>query len=254
MSREHLPCGLRRRSRQLANWNRFDWRADSRLDVIVVGGGTILLFFWTGRSKLCLAWLAQLKATQALHVRDGLTVVGIHLGGTDPAEASKVVEEAGVTFPVVLDTKGGISKAYLAPDVPAFFLIDRLGKLRRADFEPKCLEPTVLDAPGRSPDLLDLMETVSERIRAMPIISMFYGIIIRLYLIDNKQHRLPHIHARYAEFEASISIADGEILAGELPRKQLRLVQAWIELRRDELQADWELAIEGEVPYKIAPL
>ena len=88
----------------------------------------------------------------------------------------------------------------------------------------------------------------------MPILSMFYGIIIRMYLIDNQHHNLPHIHARYAEFEASIAIADGEILAGDLPRRQLRLVQAWIELRRDELMADWELATAGEVPYRIAPL
>ena len=54
----------------------------------------------------------------------------------------------------------------------------------------------------------------------MPVISMFYGIIIRLYLLDNQHHKLPHIHARYAEFEASIGIADAEVLAGELPRKQ----------------------------------
>ena len=50
------------------------------------------------------------------------------------------------------------------------------------------------------------------------------------------------------------SIDEGEILAGQLPRKQLRLVQAWIELHRDELMADWELAISGERPYKINPL
>lgn len=65
---------------------------------------------------------------------------------------------------------------------------------------------------------------------------------------------MPHIHAKYAEFEASVSIDEGEILAGQLPRKQLRLVQAWIELHRDELVADWELAISGEKPYKINPL
>ena len=88
----------------------------------------------------------------------------------------------------------------------------------------------------------------------MPIISMFYGIIIRMYLLDNKQHNHPHIHAKYAEFEASININDGEVLAGNLPRKQLRLVQAWIELHRDELLADWEIATSGESPYKIAPL
>ena len=83
---------------------------------------------------------------------------------------------------------------------------------------------------------------------------MFYGIIIRLYLLDNVHHHLPHIHARYAEFEASVGIAEGDVLAGELPRKQLRLVQAWIELHRDELMADWELAANGELPYKIDPL
>jgi len=88
----------------------------------------------------------------------------------------------------------------------------------------------------------------------MPIISMFYGIIIRLYLMDSQHHNTPHIHAKYAEFEASISIDEGEILAGQLPRKQLRLVQAWIELHRDELMADWELAVSGEKPYKINPL
>ena len=59
---------------------------------------------------------------------------------------------------------------------------------------------------------------------------------------------------KYAEFEVSISIESGEILAGELPRKQLRLVQAWMELHYDELMADWELAVGGELPYKIAPL
>ena len=67
----------------------------------------------------------------------------------------------------------------------------------------------------------------------MPVISMFYGIIIRMYMLDEKHHNLPHLHAKYAEFEASIDLADGELLAGELPRKQLRLVQAWVELHRD---------------------
>lgn len=88
----------------------------------------------------------------------------------------------------------------------------------------------------------------------MPVISMFYGILIRMYLLDEQHHHLPHLHARYAEFEASIDLSDGEVLAGQLPRKQLRLVQAWIELHRDELMADWELARSGELPYKIAPL
>ena len=88
----------------------------------------------------------------------------------------------------------------------------------------------------------------------MPVISMFYGIIIRMYLLDTQNHNLPHLQARYSEFEASIDIGDAEVLAGQLPRKQLRLVQAWIELHRDELMADWALANSGQLPYKIDPL
>ena len=88
----------------------------------------------------------------------------------------------------------------------------------------------------------------------MPTISMFYGILVAILFEDNDRHNLPHIHAKYAEFEASIGIADGEILAGELHKKQLRLVQAWIELHRDELNADWEITMNGENPYKIEPL
>ncbi|BBD76274.1 MULTISPECIES: DUF4160 domain-containing protein [Hydrogenophilus] len=88
----------------------------------------------------------------------------------------------------------------------------------------------------------------------MPVLAMFYGIIIRMYLMEGSQHHRPHIHARYGEFEAAIDIEEGELLAGELPRKQLRLVQAWIELRRDELLANWELAQQGIPPYRIDPL
>ena len=88
----------------------------------------------------------------------------------------------------------------------------------------------------------------------MPVISMFYGILIRMYLLDNNHHNLPHIHARYGEFEASVSLHDGELLAGTLPRKQLRLVQAWIELHREELLVDWDLAVHGELPFRVAPL
>ena len=51
-----------------------------------------------------------------------------------------------------------------------------------------------------------------------------------------------------------MNLADGEILAGELPRKQLRLVQAWVELNREALMADWELARSGQLPFKIDPL
>ncbi len=88
----------------------------------------------------------------------------------------------------------------------------------------------------------------------MPTISMFYGILVAMMFEDNERHHLPHIHVRYAGQKASIAIEDGRILAGDIPSKQLKMVQAWIEIHKDELFADWELAIAGEQPYPIAPL
>ena len=54
--------------------------------------------------------------------------------------------------------------------------------------------------------------------------------------------------------EMSIEIETAEILDGKIPLRQLRLVQAWIEIHRDELMADWALAVEGTTPFKIEPL
>ena len=83
---------------------------------------------------------------------------------------------------------------------------------------------------------------------------MFYGIIIYLYFVDNRQHHVPHIHVKYQEHEAVVSIPDGKLLEGDLPNPKMKLLQAWIELHRDELVADWELAVTGQQPYKIEPL
>lgn len=88
----------------------------------------------------------------------------------------------------------------------------------------------------------------------MPTISMFYGILVSLFFEEGDRHHLPHIHVRYQGYKASIAIDDGRILAGEFPPKQLKLVQAWIEIHRDDLFADWELAVSGETPFRIAPL
>jgi uncharacterized protein DUF4160 len=88
----------------------------------------------------------------------------------------------------------------------------------------------------------------------MPTISMFYGILVSILYEDNDRHHLPHIHVRYAGEKASVSIEDGTILAGSFPSRQLKMLQAWIEIHKDELNADWELAVSGEEPFRIEPL
>lgn len=88
----------------------------------------------------------------------------------------------------------------------------------------------------------------------MPVISMFYGLIIRMFNFDNQKHHKPHIHVEYQDFSAVVEIDNGEILQGELPPRAKKLLNAWMEIHKDELQANWQLAINGEHTFKIRPL
>ena len=88
----------------------------------------------------------------------------------------------------------------------------------------------------------------------MAVLSMFYGIIISMFYLDNKKHNLPHIHVKYQEYEVVLSIPDGEILDGDMPKNKLKLVSAWMEIHKDDLIANWELAINGNNVYPIEPL
>ncbi len=88
----------------------------------------------------------------------------------------------------------------------------------------------------------------------IPVISMFYGIIVSLYFFDNKEHKAPHVHIKFQDEEIVLSIPDGRIFSGELNPAKLKLAQAWIEIHKDELMADWQLAANGQEVFKIDPL
>jgi hypothetical protein len=88
----------------------------------------------------------------------------------------------------------------------------------------------------------------------MAVISMFYGIIISMYFFDNRRHHLPHVHVKYQDQEAVISIPHGEVLEGSIPSSKLKLVEAWIEIHGEDLMADWELASTGQTVFPIDPL
>jgi hypothetical protein len=88
----------------------------------------------------------------------------------------------------------------------------------------------------------------------MPVISIFFGITIYMYFIDNKKHKKPHIHAQYQNKEAVVSIPDGRVLDGSLPSAKLKLVLAWVEIHKEDLIADWQLAVKGQNPLPIDPL
>ncbi len=73
----------------------------------------------------------------------------------------------------------------------------------------------------------------------MPVISRFYGIIIRMYFLQS-EHNPPHIHAIYNDDVAAIDFMTGKVLEGHLPTKAMSMVQEWIGIHRDELKTIWE--------------
>ncbi len=87
----------------------------------------------------------------------------------------------------------------------------------------------------------------------MPELSRFAGIIIYMLFRDIGQHSKPHVHVYYGEYEAVIGI-DGELLAGALPRRQLRMVVGWLAYHEEEAYAAWNQAVQGEHFPKIPPM
>jgi len=75
-----------------------------------------------------------------------------------------------------------------------------------------------------------------------------------MYVEAGGQHHRPHFHAYYGNEVAIYALSPVELIAGLLPRRQQRLVEAWAELHEGELLADWQLLQSGQVPLPIAPL
>ena len=79
---------------------------------------------------------------------------------------------------------------------------------------------------------------------------LFGHIYLRFY--DTKQHHKPHVHVKYNEDEAVVAL-DGELLSGELPVKQRRILDGWMALHEEEAYAAWNLAVQGKQFEKIVP-
>ena len=74
----------------------------------------------------------------------------------------------------------------------------------------------------------------------MPVLSRFYGIIIRMYFLQS-EHNPPHIHAIYNDDVAAIDFMTGTVLEGHLPAKAMNMVQEWIFIYREELRRSLKL-------------
>jgi len=87
----------------------------------------------------------------------------------------------------------------------------------------------------------------------VPIISQFYGIIVKMYFKEGEKHNKEHIHIIYNEYNAIYEL-DGKIIGGNIPIKQKKMVEAWIIIHEQELRALWRIMKENGEYFKIEPL
>ncbi len=73
----------------------------------------------------------------------------------------------------------------------------------------------------------------------MPVISRFYGIVIKMYL-RQKEHNPPHLHAIYGDYVGLFSLEEGEMYEGDIPVKEQKLIKKFILHYKEQLYDMWE--------------
>lgn len=84
----------------------------------------------------------------------------------------------------------------------------------------------------------------------MPELKRIGDIIIYLMFNDTVQHKIPHVHIFYGEYRASVSLEE-EILAGQIPSRQLKIVQHWLNINYNKVLNAWTLASQNKHFEKI---
>lgn len=104
--------------------------------------------------------------------------------------------------------------------------------------------------PNKQTKALSLSATASVNSGEFAVLSLFYGIVIRMKR-NPKSTSQPHIHADFQGATARITLEPCEITQSNLPEKQARLVLAWVEIHKDNLLANWQLVQQGQLPIVI---
>ena len=81
----------------------------------------------------------------------------------------------------------------------------------------------------------------------MPVISRFYGMVVKMYFLSS-EHNPPHIHIVYGEYLGVLDIRTTKMLEGDLPNKALKIAQEWTATHSKELLKMWESQNIFELP------
>lgn len=102
-------------------------------------------------------------------------------------------------------------------------------------------------------ELVISKETKEEGSGRVPELSYFVGIYIYMRFNDVVQHYKPHVHVKYGEYNAVVSL-DGDLLAGSIPKRQFKILVGWLALREEDVYNAWNKAVKSEHFEKVKPL
>jgi len=99
-------------------------------------------------------------------------------------------------------------------------------------------------------DIIIAAVNLNGRDADMPVLSTFFGIIVRMYKEASGKHNMPNIHAEYSGDEVVVAL-DGTVLEGKIPVAKMKLLEAWIVIHQDDLEANWKLLSNGEQFFRM---
>jgi len=87
----------------------------------------------------------------------------------------------------------------------------------------------------------------------VPVLSAFYGIVVRMFAGEIGKHRLPHIHVETSGDQAVVGL-DGTVLEGSISTSKMRILLAWMEIHKEDLEMNWKMLSNNDPHFKIDPL
>jgi len=92
-------------------------------------GKTVLVHIWATWCAPCLEELPSLESLYREYKDKGLTIMAVSIDKKKDT-VKRFVEELGLTFPVLLDPKGKVTRLYRTTGVPETFIVDKKGIIR----------------------------------------------------------------------------------------------------------------------------
>lgn len=85
-------------------------------------------------------------------------------------------------------------------------------------------------------------------------VSAFYGLVVAYAATKNKQSVAPYVIVIHEGRDSGVALLDNHLIYGYLPQGKLLLTNAWIEIHKEELLANWHSGrLTGEY-FKVEPL